>query len=59
MRHLIIIFVSLMLITSCVDSLDDYNIDQKRPSTAPAETFLTASVKLLIRCDNDAQCEYQ
>jgi len=47
MRHLIIIFISLTLITSCVDSLDDYNIDQKRPSTAPAETFFTASVKLL------------
>jgi len=41
MRHLIIIFISLTLITSCVDSLDDYNIDQKRPSEVPAETFLT------------------
>jgi Starch-binding associating with outer membrane len=47
MRHLIIIFVSLMLVTACVDSLDDYNIDQKRPSAVPAETFLTASIKQL------------
>jgi hypothetical protein len=47
MRHLIITFVSLMLVTSCVDSLDDYNIDQKRPSNAPAETFLTAALKQL------------
>ncbi|HEX6224248.1 MAG TPA: SusD/RagB family nutrient-binding outer membrane lipoprotein [Chryseolinea sp.] len=47
MRHLIITFVSAMLVTSCVDSLDDYNIDQKRPSLAPAETFFTASMKQL------------
>src|SRR5688500_16780888 len=47
MRYLIITFISLMLVTSCVDSLDDYNIDQKRPSAVPAETFLTASVKQL------------
>ena len=36
-----------MLVTSCVDSLDDYNIDQKRPSNVPAETFLTAALKQL------------
>ena len=47
MRNLIILFVSLVLITSCVDSLDDYNIDQKRPSSAPAETFFTAALKQL------------
>src|ERR671913_524674 len=47
MRQLIIAFVSLLLITSCVESLDDYNIDQKRPSSAPAETFFTAAVKQL------------
>lgn len=47
MRHLIIAFVSLVLITSCVESLDDYNIDQKRPSSAPAETFFTAALKQL------------
>lgn len=47
MRHFIIIFLSLTLITSCVDSLDDYNIDQKRPSNAPPETFFTAAVKQL------------
>ena len=47
MRKLAIAFISLVMITSCVDSLDDYNIEQKRPSTAPAETFFTASTKLL------------
>lgn len=47
MRNLIIAFVSLAMVTSCVDSLDDYNIDQKRPSSAPAETFFTAATKQL------------
>jgi hypothetical protein len=47
MRNLIIAFVSLVLVSSCVNSLDDYNIDQKRPSTAPPETFFTAALKQL------------
>lgn len=47
MRNIFIAFLSLVLITSCVDSLDDYNIDQKRPSTAPPETFFTAALKQL------------
>jgi hypothetical protein len=47
MRKLAIAFIALVLVSSCVDSLDDYNIEQKRPSTAPSETFFTASVKLL------------
>lgn len=47
MRHLIIPFVSLVLVTACVEGLDDYNVDQKRPSSAPAETFFTAALKQL------------
>jgi hypothetical protein len=47
MRNLIIAFLSLVAVTSCVNSLDDYNIDQKRPSTAPPETFFTAALKQL------------
>ncbi len=47
MRKLAISFLSLVLITSCVESLDDYNIDKKRPSTAPAATFLTSALKQL------------
>ena len=39
MRKLFIAILSLALVTSCVDSLDDYNIEQKRPSSAPPETF--------------------
>lgn len=47
MRNLIIAFLSLMLVTSCVETLDDYNIDKKRPSSAPAATFLTSAMKQL------------
>lgn len=47
MRNLFIAFLSLVLVTSCVESLDDYNIDKKRPSSAPAETFLTSAMKQL------------
>lgn len=47
MKKIYIIMLSMALITSCVDSLDDYNIDQKRPSTAPPETFFTSALKQL------------
>jgi len=47
MKYLYIILLSCVLTTSCVDSLDDYNIDQKRPSTAPPETFFTSALKQL------------
>ncbi len=41
------VLISMLLITSCVDSLDDYNIDQKRPSSAPPESFFTNALKNL------------
>ncbi len=47
MRNLIIAFLSLVLVTSCVETLDDYNIDKKRPSSAPVATFLTSAMKQL------------
>jgi hypothetical protein len=47
MKNIGIIFLSIALLSSCVDSLDDYNIDQKRPSSAPPETLFTASLKSL------------
>lgn len=46
-KNIYILLLSMVLITSCVDSLDDYNIDQKRPSTAPPETFFTNALKQL------------
>ena len=47
MRKLIIAFLSAMCLTACVDSLDDYNIDQKRASKVPPETLFTNAVKEL------------
>jgi hypothetical protein len=47
MKNIGIVFLSIALLVSCVDSLDDYNIDQKRPSTAPPETFFTSALKQL------------
>jgi hypothetical protein len=32
MKKLIILFLPFLLLTACVDSLDDYNVDTKRPS---------------------------
>jgi hypothetical protein len=36
---------SLMLATSCVDSLDDYNLSQKEAAAVPSETLFTNAVK--------------
>jgi hypothetical protein len=36
-----------LLLTACVDSLDDYNIDQKRASSVTAEPLYSAAVKSL------------
>lgn len=47
MKNIYIVIFSMVLTTSCVDSLDDYNIDQKRPSSAPPETLFTSSLKQL------------
>ena len=47
MKKVNIFLLSMILLASCVDSLDDYNIDQKRPSTAPPETLFTSALKQL------------
>ena len=38
---------SLILATSCVDSLDDYNVSQKNAAAVPSETLFTNAVKNL------------
>lgn len=43
--HIYIVFATVMLIASCVDSLDDYNLDQKRATVVPAATLFTGAVK--------------
>jgi hypothetical protein len=47
MKKVIYFIFTIVLLTACVDNLDDYNVDQKRASTAPPKTLFTASVKAL------------
>lgn len=47
-----IIFIalsSLLLATSCVDSLTDYNIDQKNPATVPGTALFAGAERSLTR----------
>lgn len=41
------IILFMVVFMSCVDSLDDYNVDKKRPSTAPPPTLFTNAIKNL------------
>jgi hypothetical protein len=45
MKNLKTILLPLLLLTSCVDSLEDYNIDQKRASEIPPRTLFTNAMK--------------
>ncbi|GGN01114.1 hypothetical protein GCM10010967_39360 [Dyadobacter beijingensis] len=45
MKKLIVLFLPFLLLTSCVDSLDDYNVDTKRPSTVPPVTLFSNALK--------------
>ncbi|MCJ8164730.1 SusD/RagB family nutrient-binding outer membrane lipoprotein [Pontibacter sp. E15-1] len=47
MKKLLICLFSLVFMASCVDDLEDYNIDQKRATTVPAATLFTGAVKNL------------
>ncbi|MFT2007282.1 SusD/RagB family nutrient-binding outer membrane lipoprotein [Pontibacter sp. 13R65] len=47
MKKILISILSLVLMVSCVDDLDDYNIDQKQPTTAPPVTLFTGALKNL------------
>ncbi len=48
MKRAIIFGLTVVLTASCVDSLDDYNIDKKRASAVPASTLFSNAVKDLI-----------
>jgi hypothetical protein len=52
MKKIIILAVAIAFSTSCVDSLDDYNVDQKRASAVPAPTLFSNAVKNLIDNQN-------
>ncbi len=48
MKKSLIVFLSFLLLTGCVDSLDDYNVDSKKATEVPAVTLFTNSLKGLI-----------
>lgn len=45
MKKILLYLLPLALLTSCVDSLSDYNIDQKRASSAPPATLFSNAVR--------------
>ena len=48
MKKSLIVFLSFLLLTGCVDSLDDYNVDTKKAPTVTAVTLFSNSLKGLI-----------
>lgn len=55
-KPLLIALAALSLTTSCVDSLDDYNIDPNRAAigTAPGVSFISNAERNLVRTINSA-----
>jgi hypothetical protein len=45
MKKLIIFILPIMLMASCVDSLDDYNINEKKATVVPPVTLFTNALK--------------
>lgn len=48
MKKILIYLLPMMLLASCVDSLDDYNIDQKNPQAVPAGALFANATKVLV-----------
>jgi hypothetical protein len=45
MKKILMLVLPIVLLTACVDTLDDWNIDQKRASNTPARTLFTSASK--------------
>jgi Starch-binding associating with outer membrane len=45
MKKIFLIILPVVLLTACVESLDDWNTDQKRASVVPARTLFTNALK--------------
>jgi hypothetical protein len=45
MKKILFYILPLLLVTACVDSLDDYNTDKKRASVIPPRTLFTNAMK--------------
>ncbi|MCF0059736.1 SusD/RagB family nutrient-binding outer membrane lipoprotein [Dyadobacter sp. CY356] len=48
MKKLSILVASIFMLTACVDSLDDYNVDTKKATEVPAATLFSNALKGLI-----------
>lgn len=48
MKRIIIFLLPIVLMTACVENLDDWNVDQKKASAVPARTLFTNALKGII-----------
>jgi hypothetical protein len=48
MKKISILVASIFMLTACVDSLDDYNVDTKKATEVPAPTLFSNALKGLI-----------
>ncbi|GAA3999615.1 SusD/RagB family nutrient-binding outer membrane lipoprotein [Hymenobacter fastidiosus] len=48
-KSLILALPAMLLATSCVDTLDDYNVDPKRASVVPGQTLVSNAERSLAR----------
>jgi hypothetical protein len=48
MKKILIFFLPVLLLTACVDSLDDYNVNSKKATVVPAVTLFTNAQKNMI-----------
>ncbi|HTF17536.1 MAG TPA: SusD/RagB family nutrient-binding outer membrane lipoprotein [Chryseolinea sp.] len=48
MKRIIIYILPIVLMTACVENLDNWNVDQKKASAVPARTLFTNALKGII-----------
>src|SRR5690606_32871098 len=47
MKKILLYMLPMVLLASCVEGLDDYNVDRKNPSTVPAGALFANATKVL------------
>lgn len=48
MKRIIVFILPIVLLTACVESLDDWNVDQKKATNIPPRTLFTNALKGII-----------
>jgi len=48
MKRIIIFILPIVLMTACVQSLDDWNVDQKKATVVPPRTLFTNAIKGIV-----------